>query len=215
MKPLLSLALAGTVLGQKPKQSGGGSSKSGIGALMGEEQTGIFGAGGASAGSSPSLSLSSLTGMAESVMGMTRDTTGGSGPYKASIKAVPGLAKHTLYMPKSAPADIKLPVIVWGNGACSGNGVWFSKFLVEISSHGFLIIANGAPGGSWSDQSKAHDIPDAIDWVYKNAGTGEYANVDKTRLAAAGQSCGGIQVIFDRHKTRTTLTILFRHTRQV
>jgi hypothetical protein len=190
MKFLLSLVLAGTVLGQGP-----GKSASGLEGLMSEAQTGVFGSGKPSAGSAPNMNLGSLVGMAGSVVGMTRDTTGGSGPYKASIKAVPGLAKHTLYMPKSTPPDLKLPAIVWGNGACSGNGVWFSKFLAEISSHGFLIIANGSPDGSSSSSTKATDLPEAIEWIYKNAGTGAYANVDKTRLAAAGQSCGGIQVI--------------------
>jgi hypothetical protein len=33
----------------------------------------------------------------------------------------------------------------------------------------------------------------ALDWVDKNAGQGKYANLDKTRIAAAGQSCGGLE----------------------
>jgi hypothetical protein len=45
-----------------------------------------------------------------------------------------------------------------------------------------------------NDKTKATDLPDAIDWIYKNAGKGEYAKVDKNQLAAAGQSCDGIQV---------------------
>jgi hypothetical protein len=29
--------------------------------------------------------------------------------------------------------------------------------------------------------------------VSKNGGTGKWAHVDKTKIAAAGQSCGGVQ----------------------
>jgi hypothetical protein len=80
-----------------------------------------------------------------------------------------------------------------GNGACSGNGAWFSKFLNEIASHGFVVIANGAPTGGSASGTKGTDLPDAIDWVHKNAGSGKWAHVDKSKIAAAGQSCGGVQ----------------------
>jgi hypothetical protein len=44
-----------------------------------------------------------------------RDDSGGSGPYKATYKADPGLPKHTVYYPKTPP-DFKMPIIVWGEG---------------------------------------------------------------------------------------------------
>jgi hypothetical protein len=44
-----------------------------------------------------------------------KDSTGGSGPYKAAYKADPSLPKHTVYYPKSPP-DVPMPVIVWGEG---------------------------------------------------------------------------------------------------
>lgn len=40
----------------------------------------------------------------------------------------------------------------------------------------------------------------AIDWISKTAGTGRYANVDASRIMAAGFSCGGVEAmdnIFD------------------
>jgi hypothetical protein len=80
--------------------------------IMGEKQTGIFGSGKASA--PPGFSLGGIVGMLGPVVGMLPDTTGGSGPYKSSYAAVPGLPKHTLYQPKLPPAGQKLPVIVWG-----------------------------------------------------------------------------------------------------
>jgi dienelactone hydrolase len=35
----------------------------------------------------------------------------------------------------------------------------------------------------------------AIDWVTKIAGTGAYANVDASKIMAAGFSCGGVEAI--------------------
>jgi hypothetical protein len=180
--------------------------QAGMELIMGPGTTGVFGAGPAT--SAPAVSAGALAGMA-SVIGMVADSTGGSGPYKSHFSALEGLPNHTVYQPKEPPAGEKLPVIVWGNGACSGNGAWFSKFLNEIASHGFFIIANGAPSGGLASQSKANDLPDAIDWVSKNGGTGKYAHVDKTKIAAAGQSCGGIQAYSASLDPRVSLTGIF------
>jgi hypothetical protein len=51
------------------------------------------------------------------------DGSGGSGPYKAAYTTDPGLRRHTIYLPKSIPEGIKLPVVIWGNGACYGKGL--------------------------------------------------------------------------------------------
>jgi len=174
-------------------------------ALMGEDKTGVFGSGQATA--APGFSAGGVAGMLGSVLGMTNDNTGGSGPYKSKFKALEGLPRHTVYRPTSLPEGVTMPVIVWGNGACAGNGAWFSKFLNEIASHGFFIIANGAPGGTAG--TKANDLPDAIDWVHKHAGQGDYKAVDKSRIAAAGQSCGGIQAFSASLDKRVTLTGIF------
>jgi hypothetical protein len=175
--------------------------------LMGEDTTGIFGAGTAAPGS---FSIGSLVGMLGPVLGMTRDTTGGTGPYKAGLTPVlTELPKQTVFRPKSVPAGVKLPVILWGNGLCAGKGDWFSKFLVEIASHGYFIMALGAPNGGLGDKTLATDMPSAIEWVYKNAGKGEYAYLDKTKIAAAGQSCGGLQAYSASVDPRVTLTGLF------
>jgi hypothetical protein len=51
------------------------------------------------------------------------DGSGGSGPYKASYTTDPGLRRHTIYLPKSIPEGIKMPVVIWGNGACYAKGL--------------------------------------------------------------------------------------------
>lgn len=74
--------------------------------------------------------------------------------------------------------------------------------LKETASHGIMIIAMGnsrsagrgrltrRQGGMGAD-IKAHE--EAIAWALKNAGQGKYAKVDVSRMAVAGQSCGGLE----------------------
>ena len=75
------------------------------------------------------------------------DTPLGTGPYKAIMMEDPSFTNHTLYYPANLAAAVeaggKLPVIVWGNGACLNAGNRFRIFLTEIASHGFLVIAGG------------------------------------------------------------------------
>jgi hypothetical protein len=130
-------------------------------------------------------------------------TNGGSGPYKAGYVTDPSLPSHTIYAPKAAP-KIKMPVIVWGNGGCFSNGLMFEDFLTEVASHGYLILANGNPAkaskGAFSDlasllsgkQTKISDLTASIDWVTKGNGK-KYGDIDVSKLAVAGQSCGGLE----------------------
>jgi dienelactone hydrolase len=76
------------------------------------------------------------------------DTPLGTGPYKAIMEVDPLLPDHTVYRPDnmSAIGSTKLPIIAWGNGACSADGNSFRFFLTEIASHGYLAIASGPIG---------------------------------------------------------------------
>jgi hypothetical protein len=71
------------------------------------------------------------------------DTPLGSGPFKAVMAEEPSLPAHTLYYPADLARAGKLPVVAWGNGACINAGNRFRDFLTDISSHGYLVIANG------------------------------------------------------------------------
>jgi hypothetical protein len=74
-----------------------------------------------------------------------RLTNGGSGPYKAVYVTDPTLPKHTIYAPEKPPANVTMPVVVWGNGACTMSGTMFKEFLTEIASYGYLVVSNGNP----------------------------------------------------------------------
>ena len=189
------------------KHRGGYSSIPG----MNSEQTGLFGTGPATA--TPNITLHALFQMIRGAIGtITPDSGGGSGPYRASYSSLPSLPKHTVYQPdiSTLPPLYTLPIILWGNGACRGYGGWFSKFLIEIASHGYFVIANGVPHLSGIFSSTKHtDIPDAIDWVHQNAGQEEWKHLDKSRLAVAGQSCGGLQAYSASLDERVTVTAIF------
>lgn len=81
-----------------------------------------------------------------------------------------------------------MPVLVWGNGACSGDGTGYATFLLEIASHGFLVVSSGAPGGTVG--TTAQDMTASIEWA-AGEGASAYGTIDAANIAAAGHSCGG------------------------
>jgi hypothetical protein len=84
---------------------------------------------------------------------------GGTGPFPAVMTSDESLPTHTIFRPKDlAPfgEENRLPIMVWGNGACANSPWEHVNFLSEVASHGFLVIAiglmpaegqRGAPGG--------------------------------------------------------------------
>ncbi|KAF1987012.1 hypothetical protein K402DRAFT_296647, partial [Aulographum hederae CBS 113979] len=131
----------------------------------------------------------------------------GSGPYPAGHSTAPDLPDHTIYAPLKAPPGVKMPVIVWGNGACSADGLFFASLLKNIASHGHIVIVSGAPNATGTS-SYTGQI-EAMDWAEKNAGKGVLAGADFSKLAAAGQSCGGLQSYSSSLDRRVKLTMIF------
>ena len=71
---------------------------------------------------------------------------GGTGPYPAVMASDSTLETHTIFRPEDLSAfgkKNKLPIIAWGNGACSNSPSGHLNFLSEVASHGFLVIAIG------------------------------------------------------------------------
>lgn len=66
----------------------------------------------------------------------------GTGPMPAIAESREDLRSHTIYRPQQMP-EAPLPVLVWGNGGCSDNGLSHAFFLREVASHGYYIIALG------------------------------------------------------------------------
>lgn len=140
----------------------------------------------------------------------------GSGPFPALSEVDPSLPGHVIFRPATLPRATAQPlgVLVWGNGACSDNPAPHAAHLLEIASHGYLVIASGyAPeeaerraasrpprqdGEFPPPPTTAQDMIDAIDWVTEQNGMqdGQYQGlIDLSAIAAAGHSCGGIQAL--------------------
>jgi len=143
------------------------------------------------------------------------------GPYAVSVISEPTLTTHTVYRPTDLSpftAGQRLPIVAWGNGACSNAGLLFETFLTHIAGHGFLVIASGpkdaplpafasrVPGqarsqpdpnaGIAAGSTKDEDLIKAIDWaIAENGKSGSaYAGrLDPQKVAVMGQSCGGLQ----------------------
>lgn len=96
-------------------------------------------------------------------------------------------------MPSKAPANLTLPVLVWGNGGCGADGTGNAQFLQQVASYGYIAIASGGPGQQGGTTSAM--MKQSIDWVTQNAGKGAYAKVDATKIMASGFSCGGVEAL--------------------
>jgi dienelactone hydrolase len=161
--------------------------------------------------------------------GVLRYDRGGTGPYKSAPfgRTDPTLPKHTIYAPLTPPPpNVKLPVIVFGEGGCIGIGTMFPDFLAEIASHGYLILANGDPGkvsetqytgdtglanaisGAAGARTTSKMLTESVDWIMAGHAA-KFGNIDTTKIAAVGQSCGGLEAYSaGYHDDRIKLTIL-------
>ena len=132
---------------------------------------------------------------------------GGTGPYKVIMTEVEGLAEHTVFVPqdlKPFDANHPLPVLVWGNGACSNSPFEHINFLNEIASHGYIVIATGVipMTDEWyrGPMSRSEQQIESIDWAYKqneDKKSPYYQKIDVKNLCVAGMSCGGLQTLFN------------------
>jgi hypothetical protein len=70
----------------------------------------------------------------------------------------------------------------------------FANFLNEIASHGFFIVANGpATGNQLGGQTTYRELIKSMDWLKTPAA--KKWNLDTSKLAVSGQSCGGLEAV--------------------
>jgi dienelactone hydrolase len=163
--------------------------------------------------------LSSLANGAEAQS--AESLSGTSGRYTAVMEMDTTLADHTVYRPADlSKVQGKLPVVSFGNGGCVNIGSAFKTLLGEVASHGYLAIATGpigpepafpGRGGIPFAQSKTESLVKAIDWALaENArkGSAYYGRIDTTKIAVAGQSCGGLQAIAVGADPRVTTVLV-------
>lgn len=150
--------------------------------------------------------------------------TPGSGAYPAIKEEVASLPDHVVYRPANLAAlgTLKLGVVAWGNGGCSDDGASARNHLLELASHGYLVIAAGriysGPGAHPAPaeqkpfpRTPMSTLAEAIDWALaENARQGSaYAGrIDPKAIAVAGFSCGGLQAALTAKDPRVATLIM-------
>lgn len=132
----------------------------------------------------------------------------GSGPHGVVIESncSPGIAKGTIYRPADLKGTVKYPVLVWGEGGCSQNGLSNRAAMTEIASHGYFIVADGMPGGGGSGPGMGQGdmtpmgVPliGYIDWAIaenEKVSSPYYHSLDTKKISSNGFSCGGLMAI--------------------
>ena len=143
---------------------------------------------------------------------------GGTGKYPAIMSEVKGLEAHTVFMPQDLSAfneNNPLPVLVWGNGACSNSPWEHYKFLNEIASQGYLVIATGyLPKNDevyHGDMSTAQQQIESIDWALaqnKDKKSPLYHKINTKAICASGMSCGGLQTLYNGADSRISAYLI-------
>ncbi len=139
---------------------------------------------------------------------------GGSGPHKAIAVREKSLADFVVYRPMNLDAAMtvgrlgmfetgipkkeKLPVLIFCNGGCMDTSIGYENMLVDIASYGYVVVAIGELQMFAQHEKDQHTpssmVKKALDWVC-NPSSPYYKYVDTEKIAAAGHSCGGAQVL--------------------
>lgn len=141
---------------------------------------------------------------------------GGSGPFSTIAATETSLSNYVIYRPNELNQSIKLPVVVFANGGCMDTSFPFEHMLSDIASHGYLVIALGKMQNSLDDRplNKASNsmIPRAIDWITAQSAnplSEFYQSANLKKIAIAGQSCGGAQLLATAADERVSSYLMF------
>ena len=143
---------------------------------------------------------------------------GGTGPYKAIMKEAASLEAHTIFCPQDLTpfnAEKPLPILVWGNGACANSPFEHAKFLNEIASYGYMVLATGyiPMADEWykGPMSKTEQQIESIDWAFAqntDQNSPYYQKLDLKNLCIAGMSCGGLQSLHNCADPRVSAVMI-------
>jgi dienelactone hydrolase len=154
----------------------------------------------------------------------------GSGPYPATREEPASLPTHTIYRLADLSNTPKLPIILWANGGCRNTSVEFTRFLGELASHGYLVVAVGRSNipflvihgsiaavadtkdanGNLQVMMDASYMNKGLDWaIAENSRKGSplYGKLDTSKVATMGQSCGGPQAFHAAQDPRITTVV--------
>jgi hypothetical protein len=154
--------------------------------------------------------------------------TPGTGKFPALKETDPGLPGQVIYRPAnlSALGGTKLGIYAFGNGACTDDAAHSRLHLLEIASHGYLVIAPGAiytgpgaierpadlpPAGPNVVLTRHQQLGEAITWALaenERAGSPYFGRIDPDAVAVSGFSCGGLQALFNAADPRVATVVM-------
>lgn len=131
----------------------------------------------------------------------------------------------TIYRPANINAAVeangekRLPVFVFGNGACSHSSKDYIPMLTEVVKNGYIVMAVGeksdkeADGGphDFNTIGRDYNLIDAIDWICRQSADRSsifYRMVDTGNIAVGGHSCGGAQAARASYDPRISTTLM-------
>jgi len=155
----------------------------------------------------------------------------GTGPYPALFEERADLPNHVVYRPAdlAAVGRKSLGIYVFGNGGCSADGTSSRNHLLEIASHGYLVIASGvipparpsvpaaapAPAVSGAPklvaQTPTSALVEAIDWAQRENAKPDspfQGRIAADAVAVSGWSCGGLQALSAAQDLRVKTAVI-------
>lgn len=145
---------------------------------------------------------------------------GGTGPYSAIATEDESLLGMTIFRPRDLSPfgeTRKLPIVLWGNGACANTTEEHKNFLSEIASHGYVVLAIGLldqieeRNETSRQRTQSRQLLTALDWIVAENARADslfVGKVETAKVAAIGMSCGGLQAIEISPDPRISTTVV-------
>lgn len=161
-----------------------------------------------------SLLLGALAALALPAAAARADMPGPSQAFPVVREAAADLPDHTIIRPADVSAvPFKMPIVVWGNGGCRDSNEEFHYFLTHFAAYGYFVVANGPPQNPYHPEEltglvdpQPQKLVAGLDWAFKHAAA---LNLDTSRVAVMGQSCGGWEATDASADKRVTTTIIW------
>jgi len=147
---------------------------------------------------------------------------GGLGKYSSIVTEDASFDGFTIYRPanlQEAASRVSIPLLLFGNGGCSNTSVFFERFLSEIASFGYVVVAIGPyqesaetaeqdeNASQWTDYELLLKAIDLMEKAVIDEQSVFYHAVDMSKIGVMGQSCGGLQALAVSADSRIGATI--------
>lgn len=122
---------------------------------------------------------------------------------------------YTIYYPVNAPADLKLPIITWGNGTCA-QPEGYGALLRYVASYGYFVVAaNNRSSGASDSKSGKMPMSRALDYAIAENDKMDskfYHRLDTVNIGAMGHSQGGGATVTAEGDSRVKSVIIWNST---